>query len=56
MTSPGALRVWVDADACPKAAKEQLIKFALKRKFEVLLESLAEVARPAARPAAKVGA
>jgi GntR family transcriptional regulator/MocR family aminotransferase len=28
----------------------------IARKFEVLLESLAEVARPAARPAAKVGA
>lgn len=31
------MRVWIDADACPKAAKEQLVKFALKRKFEVLL-------------------
>jgi uncharacterized protein YaiI (UPF0178 family) len=31
------MRVWVDADACPKAAKEQLVKFALKRKFEVVL-------------------
>ncbi len=37
MTGAAPLRVWVDADACPKAAKEQLIKFALKRKFEVLL-------------------
>ncbi|VVN73609.1 YaiI/YqxD family protein [Pseudomonas fluorescens] len=31
------MRVWIDADACPKAAKEQVIKFALKRQFEVLL-------------------
>jgi uncharacterized protein YaiI (UPF0178 family) len=31
------MRVWIDADACPKAAKDQLIKFALKRKFEVVL-------------------
>jgi uncharacterized protein YaiI (UPF0178 family) len=31
------MRVWVDADACPKAAKDQLVKFALKRKFEVVL-------------------
>ena len=31
------MRVWIDADACPKAAKEQLVKFALKRKFEVVL-------------------
>lgn len=32
-----SLRVWIDADACPKAAKEQVVKFALKRRFEVLL-------------------
>jgi uncharacterized protein YaiI (UPF0178 family) len=31
------MRVWIDADACPKAAKDQLVKFALKRKFEVVL-------------------
>ncbi|MCY1348383.1 hypothetical protein D9M68_292850 [compost metagenome] len=31
------MRVWIDADACPKAAKDQVVKFALKRKFEVLL-------------------
>jgi uncharacterized protein YaiI (UPF0178 family) len=31
------MRVWIDADACPKAAKEQVIKFALKRQFEVVL-------------------
>ena len=31
------MRVWIDADACPKAAKEQVVKFALKRGFEVLL-------------------
>ncbi len=31
------MRVWIDADACPKAAKEQVVKFALKRRFEVLL-------------------
>ena len=47
MTSPGALRVWVDADACPKAAKEQLIKFALKRKFEVLLVAGQSQIKPA---------
>lgn len=29
--------VWIDADACPKAAKDQVVKFALKRRFEVLL-------------------
>ncbi|TWH71455.1 hypothetical protein LX59_01742 [Azomonas agilis] len=31
------MRVWIDADACPRAAKDQLIKFALKRQFEVIL-------------------
>ncbi len=31
------MRVWIDADACPKAAKEQVVRFALKRQFEVLL-------------------
>lgn len=31
------LRVWIDADACPKAAKDLLVKFALKRKFALLL-------------------
>lgn len=31
------MRVWIDADACPKAAKDQVVKFALKRKFEVLM-------------------
>ncbi len=31
------MRVWIDADACPKAAKDQVVKFALKRAFEVLL-------------------
>ncbi|MFG0723432.1 YaiI/YqxD family protein [Pseudomonas sp. GLN_6] len=31
------MRVWIDADACPKAAKDQVVKFALKRRFEVLL-------------------
>jgi uncharacterized protein YaiI (UPF0178 family) len=31
------MRVWIDADACPKAAKDQVIKFALKRQFEVVL-------------------
>ena len=31
------MRVWIDADACPKAAKDQVVKFALKRRIEVLL-------------------
>ncbi|MBH9336563.1 YaiI/YqxD family protein [Pseudomonas aeruginosa] len=28
------MRIWIDADACPKAAKELVCKFALKRKLE----------------------
>ncbi len=47
MTVIEPLRVWVDADACPKAAKEQLIKFALKRKFEVLLVAGQSQTKPA---------
>ena len=31
------MRVWIDADACPRAAKDQVVKFALKRQFEVIL-------------------
>ncbi|MDR6960135.1 uncharacterized protein YaiI (UPF0178 family) [Pseudomonas brassicacearum] len=31
------MRVWIDADACPKAAKDLVVKFALKRQFEVVL-------------------
>ena len=31
------MRVWIDADACPRAAKDQVVKFALKRGFAVLL-------------------
>lgn len=41
------LRVWVDADACPKAAKEQLVKFALKRQFEVVLVAGQSQVKPA---------
>jgi len=41
------LRVWVDADACPRAAKDQLIRFALKRKFEVVLVAGQSQLKPA---------
>lgn len=47
MTMVDPLRVWVDADACPKAAKEQLIKFALKRKFQVVLVAGQSQIKPA---------
>ena len=31
------MRVWIDADACPRLARDQVVKFALKRGFEVVL-------------------
>ena len=31
------MRVWIDADACPRAARDQVVKFALKRSFEVVM-------------------
>ena len=31
------MRVWIDADACPKLARDQVVKFALKRQFEVVM-------------------
>lgn len=40
------MRVWIDADACPRAARDQLVKFALKRHFEVILVAGQAVARP----------
>ncbi|AYF89516.1 YaiI/YqxD family protein [Pseudomonas sp. DY-1] len=41
------MRVWIDADACPKTAKDQVIKFALKRKFEVVLVAGQSQVKPA---------
>lgn len=41
------MRVWIDADACPRAAKDLVIKFALKRSFEVLLVAGQSQAKPA---------
>ncbi|KPA97316.1 YaiI/YqxD family protein [Pseudomonas asplenii] len=31
------MRVWIDADACPRIARDLVVKFALKRQFEVVL-------------------
>lgn len=31
------MHIWIDADACPRAAKELVFKFALKRKLNVIL-------------------
>ncbi|MGC5699317.1 YaiI/YqxD family protein [Pseudomonas sp. NFXW11] len=41
------MRVWIDADACPKAAKEQVVRFALKRQFDVLLVAGQPLSKPA---------
>lgn len=41
------MRVWIDADACPRAAKDLVIKFALKRNFQVLLVAGQSQVRPA---------
>ncbi|MDA7087066.1 YaiI/YqxD family protein [Pseudomonas sp. SA3-5] len=41
------MRVWIDADACPKGAKDQVVKFALKRRFEVLLVAGQAQSKPA---------
>nr|WP_312509656.1 YaiI/YqxD family protein [Pseudomonas luteola] len=31
------MHIWIDADACPRAAKELVFKFALKRKLTVIM-------------------
>ncbi|WP_296130352.1 YaiI/YqxD family protein [Pseudomonas sp. Ga0074129] len=41
------MRVWIDADACPRAAKDQVVKFALKRRFEVVMVAGQALAKPA---------
>ncbi|WP_397377242.1 YaiI/YqxD family protein [Pseudomonas sp.] len=41
------MRVWIDADACPRAAKDQVVKFALKRRFEVVMVAGLALAKPA---------
>lgn len=40
------MRVWIDADACPRLARDQVVRFALKRGFEVVLVAGLAVARP----------
>ncbi|MBA4290364.1 MAG: YaiI/YqxD family protein [Pseudomonas sp.] len=41
------MRVWIDADACPRVAKDQVVKFALKRRFEVVMVAGQALAKPA---------
>jgi uncharacterized protein YaiI (UPF0178 family) len=40
------MRVWIDADACPRLARDQVVRFALKRGFQVVLVAGQAVARP----------
>ncbi len=41
------MRVWIDADACPRAARDQVIRFALKRAFEVVMVAGQAQSKPA---------
>ncbi len=41
------MRVWIDADACPRAARDLVVKFALKRKLEVVLVAGQAQVKPA---------
>lgn len=41
------MRIWIDADACPKAAKDLVVKFALKRHLQVVLVAGQAQVRPA---------
>ena len=41
------MRVWIDADACPKPAKDLIVKFALKRKLEVVMVAGQAQSKPA---------
>lgn len=44
--SEAPFKVWIDADACPRAARDQVVKFALKRGFDVVLVAGQAVPRP----------
>lgn len=41
------MRVWIDADACPRTARDLVVKFALKRKFEVVMVAGQPQVKPA---------
>ena len=41
------MKVWIDNDACPRAARDLVVKFALKRKFEVVLVAGQAQVKPA---------
>lgn len=31
------MQIWIDADACPRAARDLVVRFALKRKLQVIM-------------------
>ena len=41
------MRIWIDADACPRPARDLVVKFALKRKLEVVLVAGQSQVKPA---------
>jgi len=41
------MRIWIDADACPRPARDLVVKFALKRKLQVVMVAGQAVAKPA---------
>lgn len=41
------MRIWIDADACPRPARDLVVKFALKRKLEVVMVAGQAEAKPA---------
>ncbi|AIR88714.1 YaiI/YqxD family protein [Pseudomonas cremoricolorata] len=41
------MRIWIDADACPRPARDLVVKFALKRKLAVIMVAGQAVAKPA---------
>lgn len=40
------MKVWIDADACPRLARDLVVKFALKRGFEVVMVAGQPQAKP----------
>lgn len=41
------MRIWIDADACPRSARDLVVKFALKRQLQVVMVAGQAVAKPA---------
>lgn len=42
-----SMRIWIDADACPRPARDLVVKFALKRQLQVIMVAGQAVAKPA---------